>query len=162
MMNFEQQRNDAYNSLALSGRGQAFNEALTERNQPLNEISALLSGSQVQQPNFVSTPQTGVGGVDYTGLVNNAYNAEVANYQAGMGGLFGLGAAGLGMFSFSDRRLKINVRRVGRTDDGVPIYTYQYAWGGPVQMGVMADEAPADAVATHESGYLMVNYGKVH
>lgn len=36
----------------------AQNSILTERNQPLNEISALMSGSQVHQPNYVNTPTT--------------------------------------------------------------------------------------------------------
>lgn len=40
-------RNDAYNQLLLGGRGQAVQESLAERNQPINEITALLSGSQV-------------------------------------------------------------------------------------------------------------------
>lgn len=90
MGQFEQSRNDAYNQLALTGRQQAFNEASYERAQPLNEISALLSGAQVQQPTFVNTPSANVGGVDYTGLVNNKYQADVSRSNSQMGGLFGL------------------------------------------------------------------------
>ena len=60
--------NDAWTQLLLTGRGQALNELLTERNQPLNEISALLSGSSVAQPNFVNTPQSSVANTDYAGL----------------------------------------------------------------------------------------------
>lgn len=98
MNDFGQTKNDAYNQLALTGRQQAFQEASYERAQPLNEISALLSGAQVQQPNFVSTPQTSVGGVDYTGLVNQQYQSQLANSQAKMGGLFGLMSAPFSMF----------------------------------------------------------------
>jgi len=77
---------------ALQGRQQNFQEAVTGRNQPLNEISALLSGSQIANPNsgFSATPQAQVGGVDYTGLVNNNYNQKVASSNAMLGGLFGL------------------------------------------------------------------------
>lgn len=91
---------DQLNQLALSGRGQAFNEAMALRNQPINEISALLSGSQVSNPAQMSsaTPQTGVGGVDYTGLVQNQFNAQNQAYQNKMGGLFGLASAGIGLF----------------------------------------------------------------
>jgi hypothetical protein len=62
---------DQMNQLALTGRGQAFSEAMASRNQPINEITALLSGSQVSNPAQMSgaMPQTGVAGVDYTGLV---------------------------------------------------------------------------------------------
>lgn len=88
-----QQENDAYNQLLLSGRAQSVQEALTERNQPINEISALMSGGQVSTPQFTNTPTPGVNGVDYTGLVNNKYNADMQNYQSKMGGLFGLAGA---------------------------------------------------------------------
>lgn len=73
-------------------RSQFMNEAYAQRNQPLNELAGLLSLSQVQNPTSanVQTPQTGVGGVDYTGLVNNQYNAQLGAYQSGMGGLGGL------------------------------------------------------------------------
>ena len=161
---------DQMNQLALTGRGQAFSEAMATRNQPINEITALLAGSQVSNPATMSgaMPQASVAGVDYTGLVNQKYQADLANYQSkmgGMGGLFGsvLGAAGLaGGFGalFSDRRLKTDIRRVGQTDEGTPIYTYRYVWGGPVQMGVMAQDVPDAAVMT-PSGYLAVDYGEV-
>jgi len=83
---------DQLNQLALQGRSQAFNEAIQSRSQPINELSALLSGSQIANPGTQSpgTPQTGVGGVDYTGLVNQKYQAELQQSNAAMGGLFGL------------------------------------------------------------------------
>lgn len=93
---------DQMNQLALTGRSQAFGEALAQRNQPINEITALLSGSQVSNPAQMSgpTPQASVGGVDYTGLVNQQYQAKLAQSNAMMGGLFGLagslGGAALG------------------------------------------------------------------
>lgn len=103
MDDFSRQRDTAYNSAALSGRAQATQEALANRNQPLNEISALMSGSQVSQPNFVGTPQSNVQPVDYTGLVENNYQGQLANYNTQMGSrnaLFGalgsIGGAALG------------------------------------------------------------------
>ncbi len=98
-----EQENDAYNSLLLSGRGQANTEALTERNQPINEIVALLRGSGVQQPSFTNTPTPGVAPVDYLGAVdqnlrqqNVGFNAQQQQNQALMSGLFGLGKTALG------------------------------------------------------------------
>lgn len=161
---------DQMNQLALQGRSQAFSEALAQRNQPINEITALLSGSQVSNPAQMSsaTPQAAVANTDYAGIVNQGYQNQLNAYNAkmgGMGGLFGsvLGAAGqAGGFGalFSDRRLKTDIKRVGTTDGGTPIYTYRYIWGGPVQMGVMAQDVP-HAAAEHESGYLMVDYSEV-
>jgi len=98
-----QKENDAYNQLLLGGRGQALQELLTQRNQPINEITALMSGGQVQQPNFVGTPQTPVAGVNYAGLVQDQYNAQLAAWNAQqkqqgamLGGLMGLGGTILG------------------------------------------------------------------
>lgn len=151
---------DQMNQLALTGRGQAFNEAMATRNAPINEITALLSGSQVSNPAQMSSPtaQAGVGGVDYTGLVNQQYQSEVANHQNMMGGLFGLASTGVGLFS--DRRLKTDIKLVGETDGGTPIYTYRYKAGGPVHMGVMAQDVPEAAFMT-DSGYLAVDYSEV-
>lgn len=94
---FDQGRNDAYNQLLLTGRGQAVQEQLAERALPINEISALMSGSQVSTPNFINTPQTQMAGTDVGGIVNQSYqnqlsawNAQNSQNNALMGGLFGL------------------------------------------------------------------------
>ena len=84
------------------GRNDLINEAYLPRNQELNTLSALLSGNQVSSPQFVNTPQTQVQGVDTLGAYGlNQQNAltqqSLANSQnnAMMGGLFGLGGAGI-------------------------------------------------------------------
>ena len=53
-----------------------------------------------------------------------------------MGGAGNLGSAAL----MSDERVKTDVKRVGTADNGLPIYSYRYIWGGPVQIGVMAQD----------------------
>jgi hypothetical protein len=104
---FTEGKNDAYNQLLLGGRSQAVQEALTERNQPLNEITALLNGQQIALPQYQQTPQTNVAGTDIGGMIydsarinqanTQAYNQNKQNaYQAKMGGLFGLGSSLLG------------------------------------------------------------------
>jgi hypothetical protein len=100
---FDTGRNDSYNSMLLDARRQAMQELLTGRNQPINEIGALMSGGQVQQPQFQSTPQTGVQGVDVAGLTAANYAAKNAAYQAKLGGLFGLGSAALGGWAMRGR-----------------------------------------------------------
>lgn len=98
-----QGQNDAYDQLLLGGRAQAASELTAERNQPINEITALMSGGQVTQPSFAQTPQTSVANTDVAGITQNGYNnalipwqADNANKQAMMGGLFSLGGAALG------------------------------------------------------------------
>ena len=120
-----------------------------------------MSGSQISQPNFVNTPQTGVGGVDYTGLVNNQYQSQLQSSQAKMGGLFGLASAGLGLFS--DRRLKKDIRHIGEKK-GLPWYTFHYIWDcdeDDMHEGFMSDDVRKvipEAVMVDESGFDRVNY----
>lgn len=170
MDSFNQRKNDAFNQLALTGRGQAVNEILTERNQPINEISALMSGSQVQQPSFVGgTPQAQVAGVDYTGLVRDKYNADMAAYNAQMqgrnammGGMFSLAAAPFQMFRFSDERVKENIEKVGKLDNGLNVYSYNYKGSDTPEIGLLAQEVRKKKPRAVKSfgGILAVHYGK--
>jgi len=100
---FGRERNDAYDQLALTGRAQAVQEALTERNQPINEITALMNGGQVTQPNFMGTPTTQVAPTDVAGITNAAYQGALQSQQINQSGnnaLYGalgsLGGAALG------------------------------------------------------------------
>ena len=166
---------DQLNQLALQGRGQAFSEALATRNQPLNELSALLSGSQVSNPAQMSSaaPQVGVGGVDYSGMVQNNYNNQMQQYQMQMqnrggmlGGLFGLagslGSAAIKGGVFSDIRLKTDIARVGTLDNGLPGYSYRYKAGGPIHIGVMAQdvETVRPEAVVEVGGFKAVDYAR--
>jgi len=161
-----------------ANRGSAIEEAAYLRSLPLNEINALLGGTQIAKPQFQNTPQPGVAGVDYTGLVNQqyqgqlaAYNAQAQNRAGMLGGLAGIGgsifqgagaAGGFGAL-FSDRRLKTDIKRIGTMDNGLPLYSYRYVWGGPVMFGAMADEVEviAPAAVGEEGGFKTVDYGKL-
>jgi hypothetical protein len=168
MDQFQQGKNDAYNQLYLNGNQQAFQQAVTTRNQPINEITALMSGSQVSNPTFGATPQTTIPTTDTAGIINTNFNQQQAQYQtqlqqqnALMGGLFGLGAAGV--YKFSDKRLKKNIRKIGKTNDGQNLYSYKYKGSDEPQIGLMAQEVAKkkpDAVAVTPSGFLAVNYDK--
>lgn len=162
MRNLTYSQEKARNDFLLNSRGQGFNEALTVRNQPINEITALTSGAQVNQPQFVNTPNAGVNGTDVAGLINANAATQNANYQAKLGGIFGLGSAALGGWALSDRRAKTDIKKVGSTPiKGVNVYTFKYK-GSPLQhLGAMAQEVQKhvpEAVAETPSGYLAVNY----
>lgn len=88
-------QNDAYNQLLLSGHGQAFSEGQAIRNQPINEISALMSGSQVSQPQFGATNDVNMPTTDNAGLINSNYQQKLAGYNDIVGGLFGLGSSAI-------------------------------------------------------------------
>ena len=154
---------------------QSLAQQLQLRNQPLNEIAALMSGSQVQMPQFQGYTGANVGAAPVFGAAQaqgdyaqKNYANQMAGYNNQMSGLFGLGGAlaggigqagGIGAF-FSDRRLKSKIERVGTHPLGIGVYEYDIA--GRRERGVMADEVESvkpEAVHTHESGYKMVNYG---
>jgi hypothetical protein len=75
-------------------RQQGIQEQLTQRQVPLNEISALLGGQQVQYPSLQNTPTTQVANTDVIGAYGNAQAAKNAQYQA-QSQYAGAGNAGL-------------------------------------------------------------------
>lgn len=102
MRNFSQNRQSAYDQMYLDAYKTAEGSALTERNQPINEISALLSNSQVSNPSYANTPTTGVAPTDLIGANQMALNQGNLNaqmkQQSNMGlmsGLFSLGKTGM-------------------------------------------------------------------
>ena len=71
----------------------------------------------------------------------------------------GLGLAGLA--KLSDRRLKTDVRRVGKLDDGQTVYSYRLRGSPRTELGLMAQEVEKrrpDAVRLHPSGFKMIDY----
>lgn len=168
--------------LEESGRNSRINEIAMLRSQPLNELAAMLTGSQVQNPQFVNTPVTGVANTDvagpiyanYQGALNN-YNQRQASGNGFMSGLFNLGGSlGAGFLGseagsaalaglFSDRRLKKNVSKIGELSNGLNLYEYEYIWGGGRKVGVMADEVKAvlPSAVFNVGGFDAVDYNKV-
>jgi hypothetical protein len=158
----------------LSANQQAYNQAMTNYNMPLNTLSALRSGSQVQNPSFVnSSQQATTGGADILGASQMGYNAQMGDFNQQQAsqqnfnqGLMGLGGAGI--MAFSDIRMKENIKHIYWLPNGLPVYTYEYKpefkdiAGHGVHIGVMAQEAELvqpEAVITNSDGYKMVNYG---
>lgn len=170
MSSLNEGENDAYNQLLLSGRGQAIQELLTERNQPINEISALLSGSQVSMPQAAGYNQANIATTDVGGLINANYAQQQANYQnkqAGLGGLFsGLGSLAGGMIGLSDDEAKKDKTRHGDVEDGMGLWSFRYKGepkATPKHVGLMASEVEKkkpSAVKRGKDGYRRVDYGK--
>lgn len=100
---FDTNKQRAYNQTYLDAYNTAEKSVLTDRNQPINEISALLSGSQVSNPSFTNTPTPGVAPTDVIGATgqslaqsNVGFNAATQRNNAMMSGLFGLGKTAIG------------------------------------------------------------------
>jgi hypothetical protein len=107
---FDERQNDRLVSSIIQGtqtglqaRGQGFSEQAYQRNEPINTLNAVRSGSQVTNPNsfFVNAPQQATtAGADYlgaAGMTGNAAiaaaNAENAQRNAMIQGLFSIGSS---------------------------------------------------------------------
>lgn len=162
----------AYGDAAAASLGQGFQQAAAQRQQNYNELAALLGGQQLGP---IGGPAGG-SPIDVASAYaaqqagqNTAYQGQLANYNAGVGsrnsmmsGLFGLGAAGIGLLS--DPRLKVGAVRIDTLPSGLGVYRFRYVWGGPERVGVMADEVLAvqpDAVSFTPAGYARVDYSQV-
>ena len=138
------------------------------RSRPLNEITALNSGSQLYyQPTTPGQPNSyNIAGTDVAGITNQGYANQMAGYNANLNarngflsGLAQLGAAGI--TRYSDRRLKRDAVYVGEDERGNRIWRYAYLWDKPgvERYGVMADEVPPLARIMTSSGFYAVDYG---
>lgn len=146
---------------------QRYQQQLAQYNQPLNQTTALMSGSQIQAPQFQQYQGANISaapvfqGAQAQGTYNQGiYGQQMAGYNAMLGGVADLGGAAMTAGMFSDMRLKSNIVKVGEHPRGFGIYEYDIF--GRRERGVMAQEVekvlPA-AVTTHPSGYKMVYYG---
>ena len=90
----------------LDTRRQGIQEALLNRQTPINEMSAFRTGSQVNMPQFQPYGQQQfTGGPNYSQAATqqgaydmSGYNADTARDNAMLQGLFSLGSAGIGAF----------------------------------------------------------------
>lgn len=95
---FNQGKNDAYqqaNLGAIQTMPQTYQLASAAYNQPLNQLNAIRSGAQIQNPQFQQTP-----GANYLGAATSAgqydqglYNAQVGSSNSANSGLMAGGAA---------------------------------------------------------------------
>ncbi len=87
---------------------------------------------------------------------NKSYNN---NAQAEFGNQF-IGGALQGMM-LSDIRLKENIKAVGKLDNGLTVYCFNFKGSPVAQIGLIAQEVKEvkpQAVSENEDGYLMVRY----
>lgn len=146
---------------ALAGLGQGAQAA------GLQGAQAMLGAGQIQQ----QTEQAGKQALYNQFLQQQGYPFQVAQFLANI-------AMGTGALSgstttttqpapfFSDRKLKENIRKIGETKDGLPIYKFRYKGEKKDQthIGYMADEVEKkhpDAVGEY-GGAKYVDYNKVN
>jgi Chaperone of endosialidase len=155
-----------------TNRERSMQERLTERNQPINEITALMGGGQVSMPQFTpfrgsQMSETPIGQYMFQSaqMGQDAWKAQQQAAAQERAGLYqGLGSMAGGLFKLSDRRLKRDIVRLGTLPSGLPLYAFRYVWSDDLHTGVMAQEVeqviPA-AVVTLPGGIKAVDYRKV-
>jgi hypothetical protein len=165
----QQQAMSNFGNYQQALRSQWLQEQAARRGMPLNELNALLSGTQVSQPSFGGPNSTaGQGqGVNYLGAAQMQYGAGLDQFNIGQaqnqGWMNGLGSAAQ-LFAFSDVRLKENIKPVGRLNDGTRLFSWNWKDDGAPGMGVIAQDVESrdpDLVATHQSGNKMVDYANL-
>ena len=168
MARFDRRLTDANQQAEISATGQAAQEygsQLAGRGQQMGMLGAF----SPQSPQFNQFyNQQATPGADYSGAAQQQsnfdmgnYNAQMAQKNAMMQGLFGLGAAGI--FK-SDRRLKKAIKQIGTLLSGLPWYEFEYLWSPKKMYGVMSDEAKKlfpEAVIRFKDGFDRVNYGLI-
>ncbi len=143
-------------------RQQEIAEMLAQRQTPLNELNALLTGQQVanpQMPNFsqasaAQAPQyLSAAGQQYqAGL--DAYNANSANTTSTLTGLGSL-------FSLSDKRVKTDLQFICTLRNGIQLWYYRFINTSKREVGVLAQQVMAvkpSAVRLGDDGLYRVNY----
>ena len=99
---------------------------------------------------------------------NTAANAQASAQAAqkaktdAIGGAIGSGFELLGGI-VSDKRLKKNIKLIGKSPSGINIYMFEYIdtfFGEYIYQGVMSDEIPSNAIINN-GGYDSVDYSKI-
>ena len=141
-----------------------------------NQIAAGNFGNQAQQAyiNQLLTALTGSSSgydvaMDKYAAQSNLAAQQYAAKQQAMNNRLALvngmtqaaGQAAGGMAAASDARLKENIKPVGRLDNGLTVYCYNFKGENVPQIGLIAQEVQEvkpDAVVEREDGYLAVKY----
>lgn len=137
----------------------------TEQNQQQQQINAAMQQYAYNQ----NLPQQKLN--QYMGNIQGNYGGTTTSQQpyynpSPLSQILGGLTAGAGLFSaFSDERLKTDIKRVGKTDAGLPVYTYRYKGelgdiDPGLHMGVMAQEAEKKfpKAVKEYGGYKVVDY----
>lgn len=189
-MENERARNSALQGIAAKGYQDAFTGATNQYNTGLGQLQTLGAQQQAQRQKELDVPYQ-----EFLNQQNQPYKQlsymsdlirgqplgmQSSNqvYQAPpsalsqAAGLGTAGIAGLGLYnamSGSDIRLKENVTLVGKLDNGLGLYKFEYkpefknhpACGHGCYVGVMAhevEEHTPSAVVTMDNGYKAVKY----
>lgn len=136
----------------------------------IGQAQQLMGGSQSLLNNAAELPWIGVQAAN--GAVRQAsggYGTSTTTQTGGLGEMLAKMAASAAQSAAmaSDRRLKVDIERIGEESDGLGLYRYRYvtdAPDAPLREGVMADEVAALrpwALGPERGGFATVDYGRL-
>ncbi len=171
---------DVYNTYAgaMSSAPNFYNAGTNAANSA-NSSQLGMSGQYINGMNAGNSTIMQGQGMKVSGL-GSVLNAQTSAYNAAQNAsdpVMGLAGAALGGWAssgfkgagtlasmFSDRRIKENITEVGKYENGLPMYEFNYIGDGTRYRGVMAQDVAEvfpDAVATNKQGVMSVDYGKL-
>jgi hypothetical protein len=139
-------------------QGQTLNQSiLNAPNNLANQLANLIRGNYGSTGTSTEPYFTNTG----AGILGGSLLGSQLGTNTGIGSGTGAALGGLLSLLQSDRRVKTDIEPVGKLDNGLTVYRYRYKSGGPMHLGVMADEAKVvrpQAVA-NINGLDYVDYG---
>lgn len=146
----------------MQGEQGAANAGATQQTQNQNVLNGEINAWNYNQQLPYQQLQ------NYAGLVNGNYGGTTTStqpyYSNNTQNMIsdGLSAAAVAAMFMSDRRLKKHIKRISTLISGLPVYVFEYLWGGK-HIGCMADEVEKfmpEAIGDL-MGFKTVNYSMV-
>ena len=147
----------------LAAQGAADVDQLSRQGQA-DVDSKIAAGEQTAQTRELERTGTllGMAQQETAAYQQQQNDAQARMFQGISGGIDNLPGFIQGLRS--DRRLKKNIKIIGKSDSGLNIYVFEYinkAFGKGTYQGVMSDDIPKHAVIKHADGYDRVDYSKL-
>ena len=152
-------------------RAQSLADTLLQRRLPMEELATLTGSPSIGSAGMgVATTGLNTPGISVAPppifaatqaegqAANNRYATNMQGYGARMNAIGNIASA------FSDKILKENIVKVGKSPSGLNIYEWNYLWSPERFRGVIAQEVQKvkpQAVLSNIFGYLMVDYNKL-
>ena len=123
--------------------------------QQLSDITQIRGGQSAGADALVQGQQSAI-----RGALGSGIDGAASAIQGGLGPA-PIPSTGYDVNYGSDRRLKKNIKLIGKSPSNLNIYSFEYKDKEGIYQGVMSDEIPQEAVIKHEDGFDRVDYDKI-
>lgn len=165
MSNLQNDQYDALTNAAYESVIQGQNAFSNSLNDSINAGNFTNSARQQSLSEILQVLQNSISGYDVYNNIFNAMSQASDKVSKDSSTAYGLKADGQDISSLlaalSDIRLKENISPVGKLDNGLTVYRFNYIGNPCTQIGLIAQEVKEvkpEAVVKGEDGYWRVNY----